>query len=99
MITGSRFLKFCREVEELKFTFVLFPYTAFSSKPKHSINDASEVEDLLLESIRSVTRSRIFVQKTHQICTTEDVLPDRIGSKSISDTQQRDERSSTPEPR
>jgi hypothetical protein len=79
MNSESRFLKLCREVEELKLTFLLLPHRELASKPKHSIADASEAEDLLLDSIKSITHSRIFAQKIYQICTTEDVIQNTMG--------------------
>jgi hypothetical protein len=83
MNTESKFIKLCREIEELKLTFILFPHQAFSSKLKYPIYSASEAEGLLLESIKSITLNRISMQKNHQTCVAEDVLPDGLGSVSV----------------
>jgi hypothetical protein len=87
MNTESKFIKLCREIEELKLTFILFPHQAFPSKLKYPIYSASEAEGLLLESIKSITLNRIFIQKNHQTCITEDALPDRLGSVSVPDKE------------
>jgi hypothetical protein len=66
----------------------LFPHQAFPSKLKYQIYSASEAEGLLLESIRSITLNRIFIQKNHQTRIAEDVLPEELGRVSVPEKEQ-----------
>jgi hypothetical protein len=90
MSAESEFIKLRREIEELKLTFILFSYQALTSKSRHLISGASEEEDLLLKSVKSINNNGMFIQRTHQICTTEDALRDEISSMAIPETQQMD---------